>query len=139
MHAEGLISDASFEKLNQKDDALLFSIHWEIKTLLYLGVLLLTAGLGLLVYQNIDSIGHTAVLLFIALISITCFIYCFKNKLPFSREKTGSPNAAFDYVLLLASTTFLIFVGYLQYQYNVFGSHYGMATFIPMVILFFIA
>jgi hypothetical protein len=139
LYADGLISDLSFEKLNQKGPAPLFSIHWELKLSLYLGVLLLTTGLGLLVYENIDSIGHTAVLVFIALISITCFIYCFKNKLPFSREKVDSPNTAFDYVLLLASTSFLIFVGYLQYQYNVFGSHYGMATFIPMVVLFFIA
>jgi hypothetical protein len=30
-------------------------------------------------------------------------------------------------------------VGYLQYQYQVFGLHYGMATFIPMLALFYVA
>jgi len=138
LRAEGLLSDESFEKIKSADIPL-FSIHWEIKTLLYLGVALLTTGLGLLIYENIDSIGHTFVLLLIALISLGCFGYCFKNKMPFSSEKVNSPSTAFDYILLLASTSFLIFVGYLQYQYNVFGSHYGMATFIPMLVLFFIA
>jgi hypothetical protein len=28
------------------------------------------------------------------------------------------------------------FVGYLQYAYEVFGQHYGLATFIPMILLF---
>ena len=138
LYAEGLLSDESFAKTIQKHPSL-FSVHREIKTILYLGVALLTAGLGTLIYQNIDSIGHTFVLLLIALISAGCFAYCFKNKLPFSTEKVRSPNSSFDYILLLASISFLVFTGYLQYEYNVFGSHYGMATFIPMVVLFFIA
>ena len=137
--SEGLISAESFEKIKQKDAEPLFSVHWEIKTLLYLGILLLTTGLGLLVYENIDSIGHVFVLLFIALICIGCFGYCFKYKLPFSTSKVKSPNAAFDYILLLAATSFVIFTGYLQYQYKVFGIHYGMATFVPMLVLFFVA
>lgn len=138
LHAEGLISDESFSKINQRN-APLFSVHWEIKTLLYLGILLLTAGLGILIYENIDSIGHQFVLLLIAAICAGCFVYCFKNKLPFSTVKVASPNTFSDYILLLACISFLIFTGYLQYQYKVFGTNYGMATFVPMVVLFFIA
>src|SRR6202000_3143508 len=137
LHAEGLISDESFEKISQKQD--LFSVHWEIKTLLYLGVLLLTTGLGVLIYQNIDTIGHQFVLMLIGAICIGCFVYCFKFKLPYSTEKVRSPNAAFDYILLLGSISFLTFVGYLQFEYKVFGTNYGLATLIPMLVLFFIA
>jgi len=139
LHGDGLLSDESFEKLKQKNGQKLFHIHWEVRSMLYVGVLLLTTGLGLLIYENIDSIGHTAVLLLIALICLGCFGYCFKYKLPFSTQKANSPNSSFDYILLLASTSFVIFIGYLQYQYNVFGTHYGMATLIPMLVLFFIA
>jgi hypothetical protein len=140
LHAEGSISDESFKKLKQKDaQPPLFSVHWELKTLLYLGVLLLTGGLGLLIYENIDTIGHQFVLLLIALICTGCFAYCFKLKLPFSTEKVKSPNAAFDYILLLACISFVTFVGYLQFEYKVFGLNYGLATLIPMLMLFFIA
>ena len=62
-----------------------------------------------------------------------------KNKLPFSRGKVTAPNAWFDYVLLLGCLTLLTFIAYLQAQYNAFGNAYGLATFIPMVILFFCA
>ncbi|MDN5288450.1 MAG: hypothetical protein JWR38_4724 [Mucilaginibacter sp.] len=140
LHAEDLISDDSLQKLQQKEEKpVLFSIHWEIKTLLYVGVLLLTAGLGVLIYENIDSIGHQFVLLLIALICIGCFAYCSKKALPFSAQKVNSPNAYFDYILLLGSISFVTFVGYLQFAYQVFGTNYGMATLIPMLILFFIA
>ncbi|MDB5136461.1 MAG: hypothetical protein JWP37_3064 [Mucilaginibacter sp.] len=140
LHAEGLLSNESFEKIKQLDEQPpLFSVHWEIKTLLYLGVLLLTAGLGILIYENIDTIGHQFVLLLIALICAGCFTYCFKLKLPFSTQKVSSPNTALDYILLLACISFITFVGYLQFEYKVFGINYGLATLIPMLVLFFIA
>jgi hypothetical protein len=137
LHADGLISDESFKKIKQKHD--LFSVHWEVKTLLYLGVSLLTSGLGLLIYENIDTIGHKFVLAVIALICTGCFVYCFKAALPFSSRKVKSPNALFDYVLLLGSISFLTFIGYLQYEYKLFGANYNLATLIPMLLLFFTA
>ena len=47
-----------------------------------------------------------------------------------------APNAYFDYILLLGCLTLLTFITYLQVQYTAFGESYGLATFIPMVILF---
>jgi hypothetical protein len=41
-----------------------------------------------------------------------------------------------DYILLLGCLLLLILIAYLQFQYNVFGNRYGLATFIPMVLLF---
>src|SRR5882672_2103524 len=69
LHAQGLLSDTSLEKVKAAEAGRLFSVHWELKTLLYLGVLLLSGGLGVLVYKNIDTIGHQAVLAFIAAVS----------------------------------------------------------------------
>src|SRR5437868_13507666 len=109
LHSAGLLSDESFAKVNAAREVPLFSVHWEVKTLLYLGVLLLTSGLGLLIYENIDTIGHKFILALIALIFIGCFAYCFKTCLPFDTEKVKSTNASFDYILLLGSISFLTF------------------------------
>lgn len=136
---EDLISATSLENIRMREQNPLFSLHWELKTLLYLGVMLLSTGLGILIYKNIDTIGHQVILAMIAAISIGCFAYCLKNRRPFSRERVKSPNSLFDYLLLLGCLSFLIFVGYLQFQYTVFGTNYGMATFIPMMLLFFVA
>jgi Predicted membrane protein (DUF2157) len=139
LHAEGLVSDVSLGKVKEAEKNKLFSLHWELRTILYLGVLLLSGGLGVLVYKNIDTIGHTAILIFIALISAGGFAYCSKTKLPFSTGKVASPNSFFDYILLLACLAFVTFIGYLQYQYHFFGNRFGLVTFIPMVVLFFSA
>lgn len=139
LHEEGWLSEESLERINQHKKASLFSIHWELKTLLYAGILMLTAGLSILVYENIDTIGHQFVLAFIALISIGSFAYCIKLRQPFDRRKVQSPNNVFDYTLLLGCISLVTFTGYMQYQYQVFGTNYGMATFVPMVALFFVA
>src|SRR5450432_2120342 len=139
LHAEGLISNGSLERIKETHKNRLFSLHWELRTILYLGVLLLSGGLGVLVYKNIDTIGHTAILIFIAAICAGGFAYCFKTKLPFSTSRVVSPNSFFDYILLLACLSFITFIGYLQYQYHFFGNRFGLVTFIPMLVLFFSA
>lgn len=139
LHQEGIISNASYEKIRASSGTRLLSVHWELKTLLYGGVLLLSSGLGILVYKNIDTIGHQAILLFLALVCTGCFYYCNRNKRAFSFAKVSSPNAWFDYILLLGCCTLISFVAYLQFQYQVFGNRYGLASFFPTVILFFSA
>jgi hypothetical protein len=136
LHAEGLLSDASLQRAEAFEKNRLFSLFWELRLLLYLGVLLLTGGLGILVYKNIDTIGHQAVLAFIALVTAGCFFYCIRKKAPFSWKQVNAPTPFFDYILLLGCLSLLIFLGYWQYAYNIFGDNYGLATFIPMVILF---
>ena len=139
LFAEGLLTGSSKQKLKEYEDKRLFSVYWELRTILYLGVLLLSGGLGILVYKNIDTIGHQVILLFIALVSIAGFGYCYKTKLPFSTGKVAAPNSFFDYILLLACLSFVTFIGYLQFQYHFFGDRFGLVTFIPMLVLFFSA
>lgn len=87
LYADGLISDASLEKIKIQSGKQLFSVHWELKTILYLGVLLLTSGIGVLVYKNIDTIGHQAILLFIGLISAGSFFIVTKRSRLFLLKK----------------------------------------------------
>jgi hypothetical protein len=136
LHSDGHLSDVSLQKVKAASSNKLFSLHWELKTILYLGVLLLSSGLGILVYKNIDTIGHQFILAFIAAVCTGCFVYCFKKKNPYSNNKVTQPNTFFDYILLLGCLTLITFIGYLQFQYNVFGNRYGLATFIPMLLLF---
>ena len=134
-----LITPEDAEKILLFETKKPFSLHWELKTLLYLGVLLLNIGLGFLIYENIDTIGHAVIIALIGLISAVCFWYAVKHRQPFSTGEVKSPTAYYDYILLLGCLTFLIMEGYWQYQYGIFGTRYGLATFIPMVIFFGLA
>jgi hypothetical protein len=136
---EQCISQEQVELIREYENKRPFSLHWELKTVLYLGVLLLNTGLGLLIYLNIDTIGHQAVIALIAAVCAASFWYANKHKAPFTIYRAESPSPYLDYIVLLGCFTFLILEGYLQYQYNFFGQKYGLATFIPMVLFFFVA
>jgi hypothetical protein len=116
-----------------------FSLHWELKSMLYLGVLLLNLGLGYLIYENIDSVGHAVLIALIGAVSVACFWYTWRHRQPFNPGAVEPPTPYYDYILLLGCLTFLIMEGYWQYQYNIFGDRYGLATFIPMVLFFGLA
>jgi hypothetical protein len=127
------------EKIKVYESQKPFSLHWELTTMLYLGVLMLNLGLGILIYENIDTIGHAVLIGLIGLLSAGCFYYAFSKRNPFLRREVSSPTPYFDYILLLGCLTFLIMEGYWQFQYQIFGSQYGLATFIPMVLFFGLA
>ncbi len=133
---KGLIKHEQSGKIISGELLAPFSLHWELKTILYLGVLLLNAGLGWLIYLNLDEIGHGVIIAGIALVCAGSFAFAWRHRVPFSTEKTESASPFYDYALLLGCLTFLILEGYLQYQYNFFGEKYGLATFIPAVLFF---
>ncbi len=138
LHQQNFITRQQLDKIKLQQQQPV-SVHWDILMLLYLGILLATTALGILVYKNIDTIGHTAIIISIGLTCLACFVYCFKKANKYAPVKVESPNILFDYILLMGCLLLLTFVGYLQYQYNVFGNLWGLAVFIPMVILFFCA
>jgi len=132
---ENLIDEQELKKIElQKEQPV--SVHWDLRTLLYLGIVLVTTAVGILIYKNIDTLGHETLLIIIAAICVICFIYCFKNSKGYSNKKIESSNIWFDYVLLLGCLLLLTFIGYIQFQYNFFGNRWGLAAFVPMVFLF---
>lgn len=133
LHQE-LIAPEEAEKIAHFESNKPFSLHWELKTLLYLGVILLNVGLGILIYENIDTIGHAALIVAIGMVSAACFWYAIRHRSAFSTGATISPTPFYDYILLLGCLSFLIMEGYWQYQYQIFGSRYGLATLIPAIL-----
>lgn len=136
LNKEGLLSDEQLTSISTAAAARPVSLFWDLKTLLYCGILLLTTGLGIIIYKNIDSIGHLAIVIGIGIAMVLCFLYCIKKSPFFSTEKIASTSILQDYILLLACMLMIIFLGYIQFQYNLFGNRWGMATFVPMLILF---
>lgn len=116
-----------------------FSVYWELRVILYAGVLLLSSGLGILVYRNIDSIGHLAVIAGMSAVCLATFAWCFRYGQPYSHDKVKQKSVLFDYVLLLGCLLFLSLEGYVQYQYTLFGTRYGLASLIPALLFLFLS
>ncbi|MGL2962591.1 DUF2157 domain-containing protein [Flavobacterium sp. RSB2_4_14] len=121
LYAKKLLNDSQLESIKEYDAKGIFSLHNELRFLLYLGVLLFTSGIGTLIYKNIDSIGHAAVLGLLFLLISIGFYFCFKKAKGFHKDEVLFDNPVYDYIVLLCTILSCIFIGYLQYQYAVFG------------------
>lgn len=131
---DGILDQDQAQRINDSERDKPMSVHWELKTILYLGILLFMSGLGILVYLNIDTIGHTAIIAAISLGCAACFYYGFKHRKPYSNSEVKYDSPLFDYVVLLGCLLFGVLIGYMQYQYTVFGTHYGIATLFPALV-----
>lgn len=136
---KNLISEEQLTQIHTYRSLKIFSLHNELKLMLYLSVLLFTGGIGILIYQNIDTIGHIAILSLLLIVTIICFYFCFKNATGFKKEEVLFSNPLYDYLVLTAVILSCTFVGYLQFQYQTFGTNYGLATLIPTLISFICA
>jgi hypothetical protein len=110
------------------------SIHWEMRILWTLGIGLLSFGLGVLVYKNIETIGHQVIIAAIALAIILCGAYVWRKRSPFLRTNEQKAHLVADNILLLGCTLLLILEGYLQFQYTLFGNRFSIAALIPTLI-----
>lgn len=119
-----ILSQGQASLLRRIDGRELFSVHWELRAVLYAGILLFTTGLGLLIRKHFASWGHLALLAAIALGCVGCFRYCWRRGGGFSPEQRPTPDAAYDYVLFLGCLLFGTFQGYLEFRYQVLVQHW---------------
>ncbi|PWB19071.1 DUF2157 domain-containing protein [Flavobacterium sp. HTF] len=136
---KNFITEEQFSQIKNYRSLGIFSLNAELKMFLYLSVLLFTSGIGILIYENIDTIGHVAILSLLLIVTVVCFYYCFKNSVGFRKSETTFESPVLEYLVLLANILTCIFIGYLQVQYEPFGTHYGLATLIPTVVSFICA
>ncbi len=115
------------------------SLFVYLQTLLYLSISAFIGGIGVLIYQNIDTAGHTILIALLALLTVVCFVFVFRKGTPYRPEKVIQTAPHFDTVLLLGCLLFLALEGYVQYQYELFGTRYGVAVIIPAIYFFFLA
>lgn len=136
---KNLITENQFREIKEYRDLSIFSLNSELKLFLYLSVILFTSGIGILIYENIDSIGHIAILSLLLIVIAVCFFYCFKHSKGFQKEETTFEHPVLEYLVLAGNILTCIFIGYLQFQYKPFGEHYGLATLVPTIVSFFCA
>src|SRR6185436_6516444 len=85
---KNLITENQYKEIVAYRNLGIFSLNAELKLFLYLSVLLFTSGIGILIYENIDTIGHIAILSILLIVIVVCFYYCFKNSKGFQKSET---------------------------------------------------
>lgn len=137
LHQRELISDSQVQSIKDYEALGIFSLHNELRFFLYLAVLLFTSGFGILIYKNIDSIGHIAVMGFLFVLIGVGFYFCFKKAKGFHKNEVAFDNPVYDYIVLLCTILSCVLIGYLQFQYLLFG--YGLSSLVCSAVGFFCA
>lgn len=134
LKAAGVLADgpaAFFDRVARRQ---LVSVRFEIRALLYAGVLLLTSGVGVLVAEHQQQIGPLAISAGIGLASLACFAWVIRKATPFSWGAVDSPNVAFDYVLLLGLLLLAADLAYVEVQFTVLGPRWTYHLLLVAVV-----
>jgi hypothetical protein len=116
LHAEGTIDDATASRALALDRREVFSLHHELRATLYVGVLLIMAGVGIILARNLERIGPLTVVLAIALAAAACAVPAMRAK------AAGRPlTVAGDYLLLLAALLVSADLAYAERQFTLLG------------------
>jgi hypothetical protein len=135
----GLLSEEQFAHIDAIESGRVISVFYEIRILLYLGVMLFTTGIGILIYKNIGDIGHLLSIILLFLLTTVCFSYVFRFASPYTNDRVKPPTPFFDYVVLLGCLLFISALGYLQFQYNLFDDTLGVTTLVTAAFFFYAA
>jgi hypothetical protein len=121
LRAENVLSIQQATLFNRVARRDLVSVRFEIRVLLYLGVLLLTSGVGVLVTEHHREIGPLAIAGAIGLAGTACLCWVIRRAAPFSWGQVQSPNVAFDYILLLGLLLLASDLAYVEVQFTLLG------------------
>jgi hypothetical protein len=102
------------------------SVRAEIRAALYLGVLLLVSGVGLLLKENVGRIGPSAIAGAVGLAAGICLAWAWRRSAPPSWGETASTHAAFDYVLLLGALLAAADLAWIEAQTKLLGPAWPM-------------
>jgi len=103
----------------------LVSVWLEIRILLYVGVLLLTSGVGLVVAEFHREIGPWTIAFALGAAAAACLIWVARKSPPFSWGEVRSPSIAFDYVLLLGLLLLASDWAYIEANFTLLGPRWA--------------
>jgi len=136
---KGFITEEQFNKIDLVSSGKIVSVFYELRSLLYLGVMLFTAGAGILIYLNIGELGHLLSIIALSLLTIACFWYVINRATDYSNERVTPPAPYYDYIVLLGSLLLIAVQGYLEFQYGFLTDNLGYSTLLTAAFFFFIA
>lgn len=122
--AKGVVTPEEAARLDAVESGRVFSVHRELRVLLYLGAALFIAGVSAVVAKNYESLGEMTIVAALLGGLAACAWYCAPRTPPYSDSKVESPTAAYDYVLYLGCALLGVLAGFLEARHHLLGRHW---------------
>ncbi len=139
MRQSGTLGAEQFIALDELHRGRRYSVHWELRAAVYIGVLLVASGVALTVREYFAQLGNIAIIGSLSAGCLAAFSYCFLKGGPWSKGEAESPNILFDYVLLFGCTCFATAIGYVEAQFTLLGKLWIHYLLISAALFFFLA
>jgi hypothetical protein len=139
LHQKEFLNENDLEEIAIYQKKGIFSLRSELLLMIYFSVILFTSGIGVIVYNNIDSIGHLAILSANFILMLVCFYFSFKKAKGYANDEVVFENPLYDYLVLTGSLLACIFLGYINFQYQIFDESYAYVSLISALLCFFVA
>lgn len=139
LHHMEFLNDKDLAEIADYQKKGIFSLRTELLLLIYFSILSFTSGIGFLIYNNIDSIGHLAILAANFILMSVCFYFSFKKATGYSNNEVAFENPLHDYLVLTGSLLACVFLGYSNFQYQIFDESYAYVSLISAILCFAVA
>jgi hypothetical protein len=120
LHAAGVTDEPATLRAVALERGEIFSVFEEVRLVLYAAVAAITAGVGILLQQNLDRIGPITLMAVLALVAAACYATAIRTRIRRETRSTGS-----DYLLLLGALIASADVGYAESQFHWLGSQWS--------------
>ena len=115
---KNLITEKQFDFFEEIRNNERISLYFELRTILYLGIMLFTGGIGYFAYQNMSNIGHILSMLLLTMAIVVGFYFINKFSKPFASSQVIVEHAFFDYILILVSLLIISLLAYIQVYFD---------------------
>lgn len=139
MAKTGVMPPPLTERLKGLEAEKPFAVRRELKALMYLGAILVAAGLAATVKKYFDLLGPWSVLGGLLALFGASVAYCFSRGAPFARKQVASPTLLFDYVLYVGCVAWGLAAAYAETHFHIFGGAWKANFLISSALFFFLA
>jgi hypothetical protein len=134
-----LINDKQYQFLEAIRNNKIVSLYFELRLMLYLGILLFTGGVGYFAYQNMGVIGHLIAMIIMSVAIIVGFYFIRRFAKPYSNIEVTVSHVYFDYILILVSLLIISLFTYVQVYFELVELFLKWTSFISAIIFLFMA
>lgn len=121
LRARGELPDAEAATVLAIERRDVFSVHSELRLLTWAAVMMIVAGVGMVLKNNLDRIGPVVLILLVGVAAAACYVWTWMRR----QRRAGVPSLLDDYVLLLGALILSADVGYAESELHLFGDRWA--------------
>jgi len=126
LNADRVVDDSTFAQLRALDNGSVFSVFYELRVALYIAVMLVVTGVGIILKENLDRIGPITIALAIGVAAAICYYIAIRKKV-----KGESRSIVGDYVLLLGALLLSADMAFIESSFHLLKDRWSL--YLPLL------